>query len=294
MNRLAFVMCAALALSLPLAARAQDPADPPASKPAKRPSNRAKVEVLRGTISKLDAEKKSVTVKTAGAEREIFARADDLSEIFKEGKPAKLADFAVGDRVTARVTLKPGATAGSLKSLFDEKTSASQAKQKVEEVEGKVVTCSLTNVDVKLADGSVKTYRINARTIFLKDGKPAASTDFKPGDPVAVRPRGLPTGTVQAVVVADKKSALETAHQDGLATWAGVVEKWDDGALVVKRTDGATRAVVLTETTTVTKGKLTLTKTDLKEGVKVKVHLVKGPPDAKGRRTADKITLPAR
>ena len=293
MNRFSLTLCAALALSLPLAARAQDP--PATNKAAKRPSNRAKVEVLRGTISKLDVEKKSVTIKTAGAEREIFARADDLTEILKDGKPAKLSDFAEGDKVTARVSLKPNATAGSLKSLFDEKTSASQAKQKAEDAVGTVVISSLTNIDVKLeGGGGVKTYRVNARTIFVKEGKPATSADFKPGDAVAVRPRGLPTGTVQAVIVADRKAGLETAHQDGLATWTATVEKWDDGALVVKRADGATRSVVLTETTTIFKGKNALTKTDLKEGVKVRLHLVKGPPDDKGRRTTDKITATSR
>ena len=173
-------------------------------------------------------------------------------------------------------------------------TSASQATQKAADAEGKVVVSSLTNIDIKLADGSVKTYRVNARTIFLKEGKPATSADFKPGDAVAIRPRGLPTGTVQAVIVADRKAALETAHQDGLATWAGVVEKWEDGALVVKRADGAIRSVLLTETTTIAKGKNALIKTDLKAGVKVKLHLVKGPPDDKGRRTTDKITVSSR
>lgn len=295
MNRFSLTLCAALALSLPIAARAQDPTDPPATKPtAKRPSSRAKVEVLRGTLSKIDVEKKFVTIKTAGSERDIFARADDLTEILKEGKPAKLSDFAEGDKVTARVSLKPNATAGSLKSLFDEKTSVSQATQKAADAEGKVVVSSLTNIDIKLADGSVKTYRVNARTLFVKADKPATTSDFKPGDAVAVRPRGLPTGTVQAVIVADKKAALETAHQDGLATWTAVVEKFDDGALVVKRADGAVRSVVLTESTTVSKGKNPLTKTDLKEGVKVKLHLVKGAPDDRGRRTTDKITLSAR
>ena len=229
-----------------------------------------------------------------GSEREIFARADDLTEILKDGKPAKLSDFAEGDKVTARVSLKPNATAGSLKSLFDEKTSVSQAKQKAGDAEGKVVVSSLTNIDLKLADGSVKTYRVNARTIFVKADKPATSNDFKPGDSVAVRPRGLPTGTVQATIVADKLVGLETAHQDGLANWTATVEKWNDGALVVKRADGAVRSVLLTETTTITKGKNALTKTDLKEGVKLKLHLVKGAPDDKGRRTTDKITVSAR
>jgi hypothetical protein len=279
-------------------ALAQEPdTTPPPATTVKKTSSRSKVETLTAKIVKIDAEKRSLTLKTEGAGREILARADDVTEFFKDGKPAKITDFAEGDKITARVSLKPGATAGTLKSLFDEKTVASNKVQRAQEIVGKVVASSLTNVDVKLdgdESGTVKSYRVNDRTQFFKADKPAKATDFKPGDPVAIRPRGLPGGTVQAVVVADKKESLEVAHTDGLSNWAGTIEKLETDTLTLKRLDGAIRTVTLSETVAITRGKTELTKADLKPGVKVKLHLVKGSPDDKGRRTADKIAVSAR
>ncbi len=297
MKRLLFSLLAGLFALAPTLAQEPDTTPPPAPPvAAKKLSNRSKVETLAAKIVKLDADKKAITLKTEGAGREILARADDVTEFFKDGKPAKITDFAEGDKITARVSLKPGATAGTLKSLFDEKTVASNKVQRAQEIVGKVVTSSLTNVDVKLdgSDGTVKSYRVNDRTQFFKADKPAKATDFKPGDPVAIRPRGLPGGTVQAVVVADKKESLEVAHTDGLSTWAGTIEKYESDELTLKRLDGATRTVKLSETVAVTRGKTELTKADLKPGAKVKLHLVKGNPDDKGRRTADKIAVSAR
>ncbi len=298
MKRLLFSLLALLCALAPTLAQEPDTTPPPAPPvAAKKLSNRSKVETLTAKIVKLDADKRAITLKTEGAGREILARADDVTEFFKDGKPAKITDFTEGDKVTARVSLKPGATAGTLKSLFDEKTVAGNKVQRAQEIVGKVVTSSLTNVDVKLdgdENGAVKSYRVNDRTQFFKADKPAKATDFKPGDPVAIRPRGLPGGTVQAVVVADKKESLEVAHTDGLSSWAGTIEKFESDELTLKRLDGAIRTVKLSETVAITRGKTELTKADLKPGAKVKLHLVKGNPDDKGRRTADKVAVSAR
>jgi Cu/Ag efflux protein CusF len=290
-----FLALAALTLTLLPALAQEPPATPPTRTETKKPSNRSKVETITVRIVKVEVEKRSLTLKAEGSGRELLARADDVTEFFKEGKPAKLSDFNEGDKVTARISLKPNATAGTLKSLFDEKTVAANKIQRTQEVVGKVVVSTLTNIDVKLEDGTVKSYRVNDRTQFFKADRPAKATDFKEGDPVAIRPRGLPSGTVQAVVVADKKEAIEVAHTDGLSTWAGVIEKFAgaDG-LTLKRPDGAVRTVNLTETVAITRGKTALTKEDLKPGAKVKLHLVKGKADDKGRRTADKIAVSAR
>lgn len=62
-----------------------------------KPSTRAKQMPFRGTIVKVDIERK--TIALAGRERDRVFHITDQTRIRKDGEPANLADVKVGDTV---------------------------------------------------------------------------------------------------------------------------------------------------------------------------------------------------
>ena len=125
-----------------------------------------------------------------------------------------------------------------------------------------------------------------------KSGALASIEVFAVGAPVAVKPRGLPSGDLMAAIVADTPADIATAGLDGQVNWEGTLAEVnaERGALVLRRGDGASRPIAVAPTARLRRGRATLTLRDLLPGTRVKVHLLRGA-DANGLRTADAVSV---
>lgn len=292
MNRLAAAIALSLFALLPAYAQEAPPVPPPAKKAVSRP---AKMERITAQVVRIDTAHRIFTLKVEGKEQELLALVDDQSEFAKDSKPARFADFAEGEKVVAQLSRKPGNTYGVLQSLTDEKTALAQKVLRTQEAEGTVVLTSATSITIKLSTGVLQSYRVSEKTQFFKADNPVKPTDFREGDAIAIKPRGLASGTIQAVIVADKKATLSAAHTDGLINWNGVIEFFSEAeGLRIKRDDGAIRTVALAPNAIIARGDTTLTRRVLKPGVKVRLHLVKRESEDNSPRTVDKVMIVTR
>ena len=130
------------------------------------------------------------------------------------------------------------------------------------------------------------------KTMVRKGGALASIEAFSVGAPVAVKPRGLPSGDLMAAIVADTPAEIATAVLDGQVNWEGTLAEVnaERGAFVLRRVDGATRPIAVAPTARLRRGRATLTLRDLAPGTAVKVHLLRGA-DANGLRTADAVSV---
>ncbi len=292
MNRLAAVIALSLFAVIPALAQ-EIPKESPAGK--KAISRPAKIEVITAYVMRIDAGHRIFTLKLEGKEQELLALVDDQSEFSKDSKPARFSDFSLGDKVVAQLSRKPGNTYGTLKLLSDEKTALAQKILRTQEAEGTVVLTSATSITIKLNTGVLQSYQVTEKTQLFKADRPVKPIDFREGDAIAIKPRGLASGTIQAVIVADKKATLSAAHTDGLINWNGVIEFFSEAeGLRIKRDDGAIRTVALAPNAIIARGDTTLTRRVLKPGVKVRLHLVKRESEDNSPRAVDKVMIVTR
>lgn len=248
----------------------------------KRPA--AQTKTILGTITALDAQKNTLTLQPENGTAAIQATIAPDAAFTRKNETAKLTDFALQDRVSARLSIRPDKpTEGVLKAMKDAETARSTQKTAQSTYTGTVVTSSLTNLDAKDKEGKTTRFRVSEKTQFVKAGKSAKPTDFLPDAPVAVIARPSPSGNLLASIIADSAAAAEQTKTDGLSTWTGQVVEKKDSLLTLKRDDGATRTLQILSTASELFDKL-------KPGQRIHLHLLKGEADKDGRRTADKFT----
>lgn len=286
-------------LLLPPALRAQTPPAaptaptvPPAAadatnKPAKKP--RATTKTVRGTIVLLDAGAKTLTLKPDAGET-ISATIPVDAVFAKNGKTAKGSDFAASDKVSARLFF----AADGAVSLVQLSDTASYDRDRKQIATGTVAASGPGKLDLKRADGSTITFRVSDKSVIRKAGAAATIKDYAAGATVAVKPRGLPGGSVMAAIISDTPDDVNVAYLDERVSWKGTIESLDavGATLTITRDDGAKRTVVVAPDAAIKRGKTTLALKDLALGTVVTLHLTK-PEAGKTQRTADRITAAA-
>jgi hypothetical protein len=228
---------------------------------------------------------------------EIVALLDADSRLTRRNGPAILSGFTVGEKVMTRLIMRssisPKADA-TVRDIWDESSYAAERRVRTEISVGKVIANTASALEVQQAKGGeLVHFRVSGKTKFLKEGREVTAAAFPVGATVAVKPRGLPTGGVMASMVGENADTLNQTHLDGLIIWQGTVTSVDPVArqITLSRDDGATRIVLLTDTTTIRKRRRDIKLAGLAAGDYVKVHLIKGITPA-GFRTADQISVP--
>ncbi len=282
---------------------------PPVAPPENRAAEvgtvigKARATVARGASQVIPATILSVTpgtntlrLRDTGTGAEIVALLDADSRLTRKNALAALAQFIAGDHVMVRLTMQPSIAPkadATVRDLWDESSYAAERKIRTEISVGKVVTNTASALEVQLIEGGERVhFRVSSKTKFLKAGQETTAGAFPVGATVAVKPRALPTGGIMASLVGESAAILTRMHLDGLISWQGTLASVDRVArqVTLTRDDGASRVVLLTDTTTIRKQRKQARIEDLVSGDHVKIHLIKGVTPM-GFRTADQITV---
>jgi hypothetical protein len=220
----------------------------------------------------------------------------------RKGKSTATAgDFAVGDKVVARVSQRGAEPAGEvwLRELRDQASQADYERDRRGTTVGVVAAASANDrIAVRRPDNSVASFGVTKGTVFRKNGAPVRLDAFPVGSSVAVKPRAA-FGKLNAAIVAGTLEEINSAHADTLSRWRGTVQSVDaeKKLLVLKRADDdAIRTVMLAPNVTVTKARgasAPLTLADVAPGAFVDLRLVKSGAagNADVQRTAAEIRL---
>ncbi len=282
-----------MGFAAPFAGAQTTPGSPTTAAPTAQPKQpRSSTKTINGTITAIDPAAKTLrlTPQEGGDPVVVLLRED--SKFTKKSKAAQASDFAVNDKVVARLSFR--ATGGEvwLRNLWDEGSHQTYTREGREISVGTVAANTGDKLDIKRADGSVISFRVTDKTRVRKNGAAAEIKAFASGAAVAVQPRRLPAGALMASLVADTAAEVTAARLDALANWGGVVESVDadKNTLTLKRSDGAIRTVTVASTARVARGNTSMPLKDLTPGTSVRVHLVKATATS-GPRTTDRITI---
>ncbi|MES2464812.1 MAG: hypothetical protein V4671_29970 [Armatimonadota bacterium] len=254
-------------------------------------------KLMAATIVSVTPATNIIRLRETETGTEITALLDADSRLTRKNGPAALNGFTTGEKVMARMvmraSLSPRADA-TVRDIWDESSYAAERRIRTEISVGKVVANTASALEVQQAKGGALVhFRVSGKTKFLKEGREVTAAAFPVGASVAVKPRGLPTGGVMASMVGENADALNQTHRDGLIIWQGTIASVDPVArqITLSRDDGATRIIVLTDTTTIRKGRRDVKLGGLAAGDYVKAHLIKGVTPG-GFRSADQISVP--
>lgn len=261
---------------------------PPATK-EDAPRRRASTRTLPATVFGVEPAAVRLTLEGRSAPVSALLAAD--TRCFRNNRPARPAEFAANEKVTARLQFRSDDSV-VLKELWDAPSYAAHTRDRREVCVGTVGTNVAGHLQVRRAGGEPLTFRVTDKTQVRRAGALAKISDYPVGASVAVKPRGLPSGDLMASIIAESAAEVAIAHLDGLVNWEGKVEAVDltRGHLTLRRSDGAARPLVVAPTARLRQGRAAVQMKDITPGAAVKVHLLRGS-DASGLRTADSITL---
>lgn len=286
--RFAAALCALALAPLPLV-RAQAP-PAPATSPVPAARSRASTRTLAATVLVIDPPTESVRLALADGTT-VAALLKDTSRFYKRSKIARIIDFVPNEKVTARLSFRPGGEVW-VSQLFDAPSYAAYTRDRREVCVGIVAANTGNRLDVKRADGTILAFRVTDKSQVRKAGALSQIKAYPVGAAVAVQPRGLPSGEVMAAIVADTAVDVAAARLDGLVNWEGTLETVDPARsyLVLRRSDGVSRPIAVAPSARIRRGKATLTLAQLTPGTAVTIHLLRGA-DANGLRTSDSIRV---
>ena len=137
---------------------------------------------------------------------------------------------------------------------------------------GKITTLHDGSMEITKPDGGLVVVKLTNQTVYRKDRADAKIADFKIGDAVMVRGDENPDHSVTARLVVARGaqggagmmwSSLGTLGRDYVA---GEVKAIDPPKLTVLRTDGVTQTLELNESSSLRRGRESITMTDIQIG----------------------------
>jgi len=132
---------------------------------------------------------------------------------------------------------------------------------------GKISAIGPDSIEVTGPDGNKVTLRLTSSTEFRKDRQPAKLTDFKVGDPVAVRTDQADGKGTTALMVATGQFGMRNGQGEGPgAVFAGGVKAVDPPRLTLLRPDNVTQTLQLNEETSLRRGRESVTMADIHVG----------------------------
>lgn len=277
----------------------------PAPRPVAPAPSRSSTRTVIAIIAAVDAPARTVSLRIEPDKRlqlmppELVVAVQDVTcRPFKNGRAVTLADFAAGERVAARLMWRTvPQPVIVLRDLYDVVSYDERQRRGKETCVGIVAGFDAAALSVRRSDGVVIAFRVSDKTRFVKNDAPATPAAFPPGAPVAVKPRRLPSGDLQAAIVGGNAQEVAWAYRDALTTWTGSVTgiQGDErgGAVVsMNRDDGAKRQFLLPPGAKFKQGRSELPWRML-PGAAISAHLVKAA-DANTMRSADGVKLASR
>jgi hypothetical protein len=305
--RFALVLCAAIVGVAPVYAQSPGvPAPAPTLLP-RSTAVRSTTRTVSAVIVAVDGPARTISLRLAtngapvtadNAAAVVLAVQDVSCRPLKGNRDATLADFAVGETVVARLTWR---TAPEpivvLRDLYDAASYAERQRQGKEICVGTVDQFTAAELSVKRADGVVIAFRVSDKTKLVKNDGPATLAAFPAGEPIAVKPRRLPSGDLQAAIVGGGSQEVAWAYRDGLTTWTGSVigvqgDERTGAVISLHREDGAKRQFLLPLGATFKQGR-SLLPWRLLPGATISAHLVK-TGERNGMRYSDGVKIVSR
>ncbi len=228
----------------------------------------------------------------------VVAVQDTVCQPRKNNRAATLADFAPGEQVIARLTWRTTPEpVVILRDLYDAASYTEREQDGKTTCVGTVETFTATQLSVRRGDGMTTNFRIGERTLVIKNDAYASIASFPVGASVAVKPRRLPGGDLQASIVGGTAEEVAWAYRDTLSSWSGTVsgvqgDERSGATVTLRREDGAARRFLLPTGALFEQGRALLPWQYL-NGAAVTVHLVKGS-GADGMRYADMVKIASR
>ncbi len=225
----------------------------------------------------------------------VVAVQDATCRPLKNNRVATLAEFIPGEPVIARLTWRVAPErVVVLRDLYDTPSYTERQRQGKEICVGVVDAFTATELTVRRGDGRIIAFRVTDKTRLIKNDAPAALAAFPTGSPVAVKPRRLPGGDLQASFVGENAREVAWAYRDTLTTWSGSVTTIQgderNGAVVsLYREDGAQRQFLLSVGAKFKQGRSELP-WRLLPGATVSAHLIKAT-GREGMRHADGVKI---
>ncbi len=298
--RLIFAFCTATSLVAPV--RAQTTAPVVSASLPSRSTTRTTTHTVTATIAGINAVARTVSLRLLSSAQQtepvVTAIPDAMCRPLKNNRPAAITDFAIGEPVVARLTWRTiPERVIVLRELYDSVSFAERERQSKDMCVGTVLAFTATEISVRRNDGFVIAFRVTEKTRLVKQDQPALVTAFPAGTPVAVKPRRLPSGELQAAIVGSTAQDVDWAYHDTLSSWSGSIVRVQgeerSGAIVsLRRDDGAPRRFLFPVGARFQQGR-SLLPWRLLLGASVSVHLVKGA-ERDGMRYADTVKVAAR
>lgn len=302
--RFVLVLCVTAFSIGPVRAQSATAAPTLSGEPTTQFSSRTSTRTVTATITSRSGPARSIGLRIAAdgsrssAAEEVVAVQDVTCRPLKSGRAATLAEFAVGEQVIARLTWRTTPEpVVVLRDLYDVPSYAERQRQGKDICVGVVDAFSATELSVRRTDGKVIAFRVTDKTSLVKNDTPAPLTAFPAGTPVAVKPRRLPSGDLQAAIVGGTAQEVEWAYRDTLTTWIGSVISLQgdeqNGAVVsLHREDGAKRQFLLPVGAAFQQGRSVLP-WRLLPGATISAHMVKAT-QKNGMRYADSVKMASR
>ena len=272
-----FVAFAVILMSyVPLIAASQ----PPSSSPQKaKRTPKAAPRIVRGNLSAIDKSSLIVTVKDRFGNKKELTLTDKTRYTIAH-KPAELTDFKIDAPVVIHLTHSRSTGSDLVSEMCDPGSWLWLEKQRKTTQTGPITELNDEELVITVA-GEKVTYRHTSKTLWSKDGKSVAATDFKVGESATVVPRSLPGGGFMARIVTDSAASAMIEKRKSSKVHAGVVT-----AIDLERKSIAIRdkARILStyrydETTTIWRTKKPAQISDIHVGSSISLSTKPGPDD---------------
>ena len=171
------------------------PINPPAHSPSKRTKTSSRSpNVKSGELVSIDAAKLEMILNEKNDIRNTYTFTDS-TQWMQNRKSVKIDAFKPGDKIVLRLHKIRGENAKVLSEVADSTTWKWLASLRKEINSGILKTLSEDSLEVLLPpDNTPFTFSISEKTRYIRDGKSASPGSFKPGDPIFILPRSLPSG----------------------------------------------------------------------------------------------------
>lgn len=257
--------------------------------PAAQRAAPAGENLLTGAAVSVDREAGTVTLRPRSGSEATF-KVTDKTLILRARRISSLDQIPQGEELVARYR-KSASPPRPLYDLADRSSWDWLKHMRKETVRAEVARAEAGWLHV--VEGSEKlpfAYRVTAKTAWMRDGKAAASEDFKPGDAVWISPRLLPNGATMATAVADSAKWAAILKERGSPTLSGAVTSLDAAArtLRISTRAGDDAVLRLADSVEVRQNAKPVPLTQLKVGTRITAHLRRG--DAEEREVV-RITI---
>jgi len=176
--------------------------------------------------------------------------------------------------------VQPGAVLAQEPPQAPAATQAPGREGRGRPVIGKISAIGPDSIEVTGADGNKVTLKLTSSTEFRKDRQPAKLTDFKVGDPVAVRTDQADGKGTTALMVATGQFGMRNGQGEGPGTLfaggvfgslgkdfvIGEVKAVDPPRLTIRRPDNVSQTLELNEETSLRRGRESVTMADIHVG----------------------------